>query len=254
MGAWEGAPEGLMKKTIAALVELQQVDDEVRVHDVQRRDLAANLERLHAILSRMEGELDDKREKLGEAVAFHKDKAGELQADADRLTRAKQKLAGVTRTKEYAAMQRELDNLRKQYSDNEAELTRLAEAIAEYEASIKAQEAKLKDLRSEVAREEATSGDRVRELETTIAKISERKKEISKDLKPQLVKRYERVLQRRDGKAVVAVEDGQCTGCRMRLPPQLYIRVQRGETLETCPTCQRYLYIEEYPEANYAAE
>ncbi len=42
----------------------------------------------------------------------------------------------------------------------------------------------------------------------------------------------------------------------MALPPQLFIQIQRGETLETCPSCQRILFYWEdalTPEALEAA-
>lgn len=240
-----------MKETIAALVELQRVDDEVLVHTQQRAELAANLQSLREILSRMEAELTDKRDKLAEASKFYQDKKLDLQADGERLAKAKAKLASVTRTKEYAAMQRELDNLRKKYGENEAELKRLAEAIGEYQASIAAEEEKLAELQEEVSREEAASADRLGELDRTIASISTAKKDIQVKLTPALISRYNRVLKRREGKAVVPVDGGKCTGCQMRLPPQSYIMVQRGDSLQSCPSCQRFLFIEEYPEKNF---
>ena len=57
------------------------------------------------------------------------------------------------------------------------------------------------------------------------------------------MRRYERVLARREGRAVVEALNGKCTGCQMKLPPQLFILVQRLETLESCPACQRFLFF-----------
>lgn len=234
-----------MKGTIEALRELQQVDDEIRGHRLQRDELAANLERLKTILTQMGQELDDKREKLAEATRFYDEKQEDLRADSERLSKAKSKLAAVTRTKEYAAMQRELDNLRRKFSEDEVELKRLAEAIEGYQASISSQEDKLSDLGSEVQREEAASADRLAELDRVMADIAVRKDAIKKKLERSLVRRYDRVLRRREGRAVVAARGGKCTGCQMRLPPQAFILVQRWETLESCPACQRFLYFEE---------
>lgn len=232
-----------LSDVIAALVELQKVDDEVRVFTLQRDELASNLEQLRAILERMKTELQDKREKLTEATRFFEEKQIDLQSDGDRLSRAKQKLATVTRTKEYAAMQRELDNLRKKYSEDEAELKRLGEAITEYKSSIADQESKLAELQSEVDREESASADRLGELEGRISEISTAKKGYIARIPKSIHRRYARLLDRREGRAVVpTLANGQCDGCQMRVPPQTYILVQRGERLQTCPYCQRYLY------------
>ena len=231
-----------MLETITALTALQQIDDQVRDFKTQRTELKSNLDGLHTILGRMASELEDKREKVAESKRFYGDKQTDLKMDSERLAKAKSKLTTVTRTKEYAAMQRELDNLRKKYSEDETELKRLAEAIAEYNASIKMEGAKLSDLQAEVEREEASSADRLTELEGIIGKTEVDKDAIRAKLPPGTSSRYERILARREGKAVVPARDGKCTGCQIRLPPQMYIVVLRGERLVSCPSCQRFLY------------
>ena len=232
-----------MLKTIQALIELQSIDDEIHAHSAQRDELEANLKALRGIVARMAEELEDKRDKVTEASRFYEDKQEDLRLDGERLNKAKQKLTAVTRTKEYAAMQREIDTLRRKFSEDETELKRLAEAIEEYHVSIGAQEQKLSDLEAEVRREEAASDERLGELDQLIAEIDKRKGGIKVGLDRPLVSRYKRVLARREGKAVVPAIDGNCTGCQMRLPPQQFILVQRGEELQVCPACQRFLYI-----------
>ncbi|MBW2734063.1 MAG: hypothetical protein JRH20_16875, partial [Deltaproteobacteria bacterium] len=46
----------------------------------------------------------------------------------------------------------------------------------------------------------------------------------------------------RGGIGVVRAAEGACSGCHMRLPPQLYNILQRNETIEQCPNCQRIIY------------
>ena len=47
------------------------------------------------------------------------------------------------------------------------------------------------------------------------------------------------------GLAVVPVVNGVCKGCHMAIPPQLYNIIQRGLSMETCPSCNRIIYWEE---------
>ena len=245
-----------MKDTINALVELQHIDDDIRLQQIQRDELSANLTRLQAILAKMSEELTEKQEKLTEATRFYTDKQLELRIDGERLSKAKSKLATVTRTKEYAAMQRELDSLRRKYSDDEVELKRLAGAIEEYKSSISSQEANLNELQEEVSREQEASSDRLRQLDGEISKIATRKEALQGRLDDGLYRRYLRILDRREGKAVVPAVGGKCTGCQMRLPPQQFILVQRQETLEACASCQRFLHFmteDEYAEGQAQA-
>ena len=95
-----------MNPTLLSLIELQHIDDEIRGHRKQRDELAANLVRLRAILVQMDKDLADKRGRLTEATSFYDDKKIDLAADTERLGHAKQKLLAVSRTKEYAAMQK----------------------------------------------------------------------------------------------------------------------------------------------------
>ncbi len=238
-----------MKDSIEALIELQSIDDEIRGYLLTREELAVNQRRLAEILGRMNGELDDKRTKLDEAQRFYNERQDDLRSDGERLAKAKTKMAGVTRTKEYAAMQREMDNLRRKYTEDETELKRLNAAIDEYKVAISSQEEKLAELQAEVEKEEATSGDRLAELNREIDAIESRKTSVNARLDEGLLRRYSRVLTRREGKAVVSAIGGKCSGCSMRLPPQLFILVQRAETLQSCPNCQRFLFYTQEEEA-----
>lgn len=231
-----------MNKVMEGLIELQRIDDEIRTVKKDRDQLAANLDRLQKIIVHMNTELDDKRGKLAEVTKFHDDKKIDLSADNDRVFAAKQKLQGVNRTKEYQAMTKELDTLRKKHSEDEAELERLATAITEYRTSVQSQEAKLAEIQGEVEREHATAGSRLGDMEKAIKAVADRKALVTKDLPNDVVARYERVLAKRDGVAVTPVVQGRCTGCRMALPPQTWVKVQMGKEIFQCSTCQRFMY------------
>ena len=59
-----------------------------------------------------------------------------------------------------------------------------------------------------------------------------------------LLRKYDTVLQRRNGVAVVTVEDGRtCGGCHMQVPPQALIEIRRSASVQVCPNCQRILYV-----------
>jgi len=231
-----------MNKTLEGLIELQRIDDEIRSVRKERDELAANLDRLQKILVQMRAELADKRARLAEVTKFHEDKKIDLAADQDRIGNAKQKLGGVSRTKEYQAMTKELDTLRKKHGEDEAELQSLAKAIEEYRESVNSQEIKLAEIQAEIEREQATSATRLGDLDKAIAAVADKKGIVHKDLPKDVAARYERVLERRDGVAVVAVVQGRCTGCRMALPPQTWVKIQLGKELFQCSTCQRFLY------------
>ncbi len=231
-----------MNKTTEGLIELQRIDDEIRSVKKERDELTVNLSSLHKIMAQMGVELTDKRGKLAEVTSFHTDKKLELQADNDRIQQAKSKLLAVSRTKEYQAMTKELDNLRKKHGEDEAELTRLQAAIDDYRASVSGAEGRLAEVQAEVEREQSTSAGRIAELDKLIAGVAEKKAVVKVNIPKEYVVKYERVLERRDGVAVVPCVQGRCTGCRMALPPQVWVKVQLGKEIFQCSSCQRFLY------------
>jgi uncharacterized protein len=74
--------------------------------------------------------------------------------------------------------------------------------------------------------------------------VLQREKEAA-TLQAPYLKRYTMLLQRRDGLAVVALNDNVCQGCYMGLPPQQVIEIRKFDKLNLCPTCQRILYYKE---------
>ncbi|MCD4722791.1 MAG: nucleotide-binding protein, partial [Desulfobacula sp.] len=70
-------------------------------------------------------------------------------------------------------------------------------------------------------------------------------KDIGKNIDPSLMTRFVKISKMNKGLAVVKVRKEVCMGCFMNIPPQLYIEVQRGDSLILCPQCSRILYYEQ---------
>ena len=60
-----------------------------------------------------------------------------------------------------------------------------------------------------------------------------------------VLRKYERVAARRSP-AVAVVSGELCLGCRVGIPPQSYIEVQRGEDIISCGNCQRILIHQDH--------
>lgn len=233
-----------MKKIIDALKALQAVDDEVRSHAKERNDLTSQLDQLGALLERGQGELAEKQQKLSDVESFYREKNLKLKSDVERATRAKGKLAGITNQKEYLAAQRELETLRKTNATQEEEILKLLEAIEEYKSGIAADEEKLAALKKQYDDRAAASKGRLNELDAAISKINSRREEASAGLPKGTIRKYQRVLEGRDGMAVCEVIGGTCVGCNVQLPPQRFIELQRMDKLMNCPNCQRFIFVD----------
>jgi predicted nucleic acid-binding Zn-ribbon protein len=63
---------------------------------------------------------------------------------------------------------------------------------------------------------------------------------------------YDR-LRARDKKGVALIRNNVCTGCHMTLPIGKVTIVMRGEDIQLCDSCGRYLYLAGVPEPTPAA-
>jgi predicted nucleic acid-binding Zn-ribbon protein len=64
---------------------------------------------------------------------------------------------------------------------------------------------------------------------------------------------YDR-LRARDRKGVALVRNQVCTACHMRVPIGQITVIMRGEDIQLCETCGRYLYMNPEPEPAAPAE
>ena len=82
------------------------------------------------------------------------------------------------------------------------------------------------------------------DLDEEAAKEAARRESILPKVPRKLLKRYDMIRQKRLGIGLVLAVEGNCQGCNMRLPPQLFNILQRGDTVEQCPSCQRIVLWE----------
>jgi len=59
---------------------------------------------------------------------------------------------------------------------------------------------------------------------------------------PQILGHYDR-FRLRDKKGLAAVLNQVCTGCHMRLPLGVIMTLRRGQDVQLCDSCGRYLYL-----------
>ena len=226
------------------LRRLQAIDDEIREVRTSRNAMIGNLERLQKVLQHRDGQLAEMRNKLSEAEAWFAKKSGELEQEREKLQKSKTKLSGVTRSKEYVAVNRELDNIRRNITNREDEVERLQTAIEEFRNTIDREEEKVVELRQMAEEEENNNADSLSRMDGQISEVEGRRGEVSKLLLPRLVRRYDKVFKAREGIAVCAVADGVCTGCNMVVQPRFVAQIMRGSSLVQCPHCSRYLFAE----------
>ncbi|MCW5205885.1 hypothetical protein VU08_02985 [Desulfobulbus sp. F5] len=236
-----------MNEELSKLVALQELDTELAGFDREAeriRQEQADREKAvkdRAILA------EQCREKAAELEqSRHTIKAAGEEA-ADRIKERQIKMMQVQTSREHQALLKEIEDAKKQIRDTEeqmlhvmeqaeAELNRATELENLYKGETK--------LLTEAAKK---TEDAIRKIEARRAEVLNSRSQLAKEIPDTQIKRYEKLLSKRKGLAVVKILGGVCQGCFMTVPPQQFNQVRKGNDISACPACQRILYYKPDP-------
>ena len=238
-----------MKEQLALLRELQRIDLELDQITQSKEQIQGRLDENKVVLDQLDGQLDARKAELGEIRALRNQKQDEQAEIGENLKERKKRLLNVGSTKEYNAVEKEIETLKGSSEQLDEELLNLAEVIENTTNAIDENETKVNMLRDDIQKEDASVQDQLTTYDKQIKSLNNRTDKARGDVSKRVLYKYDFIRSRRPGLAICGAKDGHCTACYMSLPPQLFIQIQRGDTLETCPSCQRILYYwEESPE------
>lgn len=233
-----------MKEELARLRELQQIDLQLDELGKQKKAILDRLEENRGFLDKLVEDLDTQKSELEEIRKLQSSKKDDLVDIKEQHDKRRKRLHNVGSTKEFNAVEKELEVLKKSVEQTEEELLHLAEVIETTEASISEKEEKIEQLRQSIAQEEADAEDELTSFDKEIQALNQREETRRGEVSKRVLYKYDFIRDRRPGEsAIAAAKDAHCEACFMSVPPQLYIEIQRGETLVTCPSCQRILYF-----------
>lgn len=233
-----------MKAQLILLAELQSVDTRLQGIEAARETIFAKQRELQIEVDKLRGELRTLTTKADELEKERREKDLELQTDRDKLRKWETRAEELKTGREFAALNREIEGLKRSNQEVHDRITAIRSELAELNQQASEVEGKLRGAEKALADEAAAVSDTLAEHDRNIARQREQRAKIATQIPASLVKKYQQILQRRGGVAVVMTKDSTCTGCNMGIPPQTFIRVMRGETFEQCPSCSRILYAE----------
>lgn len=232
-----------MQDQLRALVKLAEIDGAARDLKRELAELPATVREMEADVARLERMLETERAELDEARGLKASHEGEISHSNEMLGRAKAKGAKARNAREVEAAEREMDAARRSIKEREEEQERLQQAIASKEESLSGRQSKLEEFRALFAEESEKATARIAVLDGQVKEVTAGRDDVAEKIPKAILKRYERI-QTRHANVVVPVQGGTCQGCRLQIPPQQFNELQRGESVEQCPHCLRFIYVE----------
>ncbi|MDR0966868.1 MAG: hypothetical protein LBM75_10310 [Myxococcales bacterium] len=202
--------------------------------------LAELEESLQAIKLRTEAE----RTRLDELESKHIGLEAGIAMEKDKVKKWEARLVEQRSTREYTALAREIDIVKKSILSQEEMFTANAQDLEKARQKLTEAQADQATQSRKISSEKTKLRKQVEKHEEELAAMALKRIELAKDVEPTLLARYEAAC-RHTGTGLASVAPvGTCRGCNMRIRPQLH-NILRAEAIEACPSCHRLIYAEE---------
>ncbi|HJD97712.1 zinc ribbon domain-containing protein [Mailhella massiliensis] len=227
---------------IRQLVALQHVDDGIHAVHAELEAAPKEVENLQKRFQSQDAQRNWILDKLQHIQEQQKRLDADIQDDESRLMNSKNKLMQVENDREYQAMIREMDTMERQNQTREEERMALQEERSLQEGNLRNVEETWNALKAELESQRENLEKRLAECRTKLEELEAQRAEVSTLISPPVLSRYEFIRNRLRHPVIVSVEAGVCSGCHIAIPPQVFIDLQRGNHIMSCPNCQRLMY------------
>jgi hypothetical protein len=234
-----------VQEQLQVLKALQTLDQNRRELLLQRQQLDNEQAVLLAEVSRVQAMADSLAATIAARQTEREELLGKLEHERGLAVRAEARLPQIKTQREYLAVLKEVDTAKKQIKDLGDQLAAKDRETEALHADKEEKDGELATLGAQTAARQAEIDAAAASLDDGLANHGRQREQLTGQLPVALRKRYDMLLERRNGVALVEARDGACLGCHMHLPPQLFNRLYVAQEVQSCPHCNRLLYLGE---------
>lgn len=229
---------------LTLLAELNELEVRLRKSATRLKELPSLADEAEREATKIKRRLDEMLSQRDEAARKQRSLESELASEKDHLRKWQKRLDNIKEEREHAALSSEIATQKRIIGRRENEILESMELLEKMDQEIGKVQADF----------DAADSTAKQEMEKVAADIdSENKSQtdgqkardaLLEKLPVPLVKRYQRIAERRQGQGVAILQGETCTACYNTVRPQLANQVYQGNVIETCNSCQRILVHE----------
>lgn len=232
------------QEQLLVLRELYQIDVELTRVRREMDQLRSKSRLLEQESQEHEGKLRELTREQSEVNQRQRQYENQLQIERGNLRKWEGRAQELRGEREYAALMSEINSQRRLIGDLENQTLQCMqekEDLNERAGQVKGAAQEVGDkAKSEF---EAVEGE-VGQLQQRLDHLESTRKELQVKLPQRLLARYQRIAKQRGGQGVAMLKQEICQACMCTVPPELFLRVFKGEVVEQCPHCQRLLVVQ----------
>ncbi len=231
-----------MREQIGILVQLQEIEIETNRIKSVLAGVSGKISGLDAELSDAAQEIEKGKALIDELRKKYRSSESDYQANLSSYNKSQERLSAVKTNKEYQSILKEIDDMKAKNSGIEEAMLKDLDVIETAEKEVSRLKNEFLSIEERIKGEKNILIDETEKDKTNLAALEEKWGSISKNVSPELMRKFNMVRERTRGIAIAPVFDSICSGCNMNIPPQMYNELQRFDSLKFCPHCQRIIY------------
>lgn len=234
-----------INEQLKKIIELQKIDGEVYNLKVELKEKPEVLEKLKESFEASKGKLLALEEQLKGSQVDRKEKELELNSKEEEIAKCNAQLSQIKTNKEYTAKITEIEHInadKSQYEEQILESYDKSEAISQ---EIEKEKVNVGEKEKEYLAKKREVEDSVKVIEDRIKVLQAQRSQATEGIAVTYLSRYERILQHKDGIAIVPINGNTCGGCYMNITHQQINEIKMNDQLVECEMCSRILYLED---------
>ncbi len=231
-----------MREKINSLVALQKVETEI---NELRTNITMTEQKRSSLNGKIEAAEDDLKTRDAQLEALRKKYRSfeaESQIKTNSVQKSQEKLASVKTNKEYQAMLKEIDELKALNSKIEEDMIVCLDEIDIAEADVVKEQKKYKAVKHQISHDSESLQNDILQAKQELDELTVEKGQLEQKIDKQFLAAFLQAKERSGGVGIAPVLNAVCQGCHLNIPPQMFNELQRGDSLKTCPHCDRLIY------------
>ena len=231
-----------MKDKMNDLIFLQDCDNRIQEIINKKNEGPLRIKKLENELNSAEVKFQEEHNRL---ELFKKDKRGieqEIQDFVDKMEKSTIKLSNIKSNKEYRAALKEIEDFKKNKFQTEDKAIQLMEEIDDLEKKCRENKKKQAELITKFEKGRDVISKELDGLDRELKSFEKKRGDFAQTIDQELLKRYLFLKDHKGGWAISPAVGGVCQACHMGMPPQRFNESIKGQSLLTCPNCDRIIY------------
>lgn len=234
-----------MKKQIDLLVELQEKDRLIDRLQGQISDGPKQIEDIERKLRSAEEGVEAHKARIQDLKKSQRTFEAEIEDGIAHIRKSRGRLMTIKNNKEYRALIKEIEETEKENSSKEDKVLSYLEQLENLAQKLQNDEQALVGLRETAKSEKQAVEEELAARKKELSRVNEGRESLIGTIDRDLLGKYDRIKARSGGIAIALVNNATCSACYMNIPPQMYNELQRQDSLQHCPHCQRLIYWKE---------